>query len=266
MGASDRQGTTDEKKKKKSAADAPAPGTDAPKTRLLKPVSKGIKDASFQDSERGWDGKYHNVIGTSTRTIVFGSQFVLTDDHIDDILVLARQVREKITQFIFCYGDVSYDAKALTNEAVVRLAKGLPKLRVFYLPGANEVGDQGLLGFLENCPDLRSVEITFTSNASSGGTRISGKVFEQWQQHPEWAPGLKQLIMFGDPENREFMKPLRELGKQREGLVITFLVRQEEKKYRDWQLAEYPKAHYQKGRKHDSFNTKKIPKGIKYRT
>lgn len=45
----------------------------------LKPVVKGAKDAYFESSVTDWDGKYHHLIGTSTRDIVFGARFVLTE-------------------------------------------------------------------------------------------------------------------------------------------------------------------------------------------
>ncbi|EXM24009.1 hypothetical protein FOTG_08944 [Fusarium oxysporum f. sp. vasinfectum 25433] len=48
--------------KSNSAADAPAPGTDAPKKRLLKPVVKGAKDAISKAVD-----------------IVFGARFVFTE-------------------------------------------------------------------------------------------------------------------------------------------------------------------------------------------
>ncbi|KAF5593584.1 hypothetical protein FPCIR_5212 [Fusarium pseudocircinatum] len=157
--------------KSNSAADAPAPGTDSPKKRLLKPVAKGVKEARFTNSETDWEGKYHNLIGSSTRTIYFGYAFVLTDDHIDDILVLSRQVRRKIWQFMFNFSDVSYTAengaRDLTNEAVIRLAKGLPNLRNVSLPSANKVGDAGFLSLISNCRDLRLLEITPSSTIHS---------------------------------------------------------------------------------------------------
>lgn len=49
------------------------------KKRLLKPVCKGETDAYFKSSARNWDGDYHQKIGTSTTTITFGSEFVLTE-------------------------------------------------------------------------------------------------------------------------------------------------------------------------------------------
>jgi hypothetical protein len=47
--------------------------------RIQGPFSKGIEDARFSSSEYDWAGKYERVIGTSTRNIVFGSSFVLTE-------------------------------------------------------------------------------------------------------------------------------------------------------------------------------------------
>jgi hypothetical protein len=49
------------------------------KKRLLKPVSEGVKEARFKSSVTDWDGKYHNLIGTSTRMIYFGYEFVLAE-------------------------------------------------------------------------------------------------------------------------------------------------------------------------------------------
>lgn len=54
--------------------------TDNPLKRTpLKSIPKGVKDARFRSSSHDWDGKYDQVIGTSTRSIVFGSEFVLTE-------------------------------------------------------------------------------------------------------------------------------------------------------------------------------------------
>ncbi|EWZ43136.1 hypothetical protein FOZG_07869 [Fusarium oxysporum Fo47] len=216
--------------KSNSAADAPAPGTDAPKKRLLKPVVKGAKDAYFESSVTDWDGKYHHLIGTSTRDLVFGARFVLTDDHIDDILVMPRP-------FI----DVSYDAKNgardVTNEAVVRLAKGLTGLRTVLLPSTNRVNDKGFLALVSHCPDLRLLELTAASTGSFGSTKLSPKALEELCAHPEWAPGLRQLVITTDEENKEFMKAMRALGKQREKLVTTLLSRSEEKKWGDWEIS-----------------------------
>ncbi|KAF9784131.1 hypothetical protein IL306_008457 [Fusarium sp. DS 682] len=251
--------------KSNSAADAPAPGTDAPKKRLLKPVVKGIKQAHFKSSVTDWDGLYHHAIGTSTRDISFGYRFVLTDDHIDDILVMPRQVREKIWRFDFNFGDVSYDAKNgardLTNEAVVRLAKSLPNLRIVSLPGADKVGDQGFLAFVSNCRDLRQLEITAASTRSSGTVKITANALDELSAHPEWAPGLKQILIANNEQNKEFMKSMRALGKQRDKLVITLLDRYEYKKWGDWEISATPR-HFLKGR---VCSPEKTPRGIAQR-
>ncbi|CVL12019.1 uncharacterized protein FPRN_03477 [Fusarium proliferatum] len=235
------------------------------KKRLLKPVSEGVKEARFKSSVTDWDGKYHNLIGTSTRMIYFGYEFVLTDDHIDHTLVLSRQVREKIWQFIFNFSDVSYTAKNgardLTNEAVIRLAKGLPNLRTLGLPSANKVGDAGFLALISNCPDLRLLEITPSSTNSFGLTMITAKALDEFCEHPEWAPGLKQIIITNDQHNKEFMKSMRALSKQREKLVVTLLHRSEEKKWGDFEIATIPE-HFMKGRK---CSPEKTPRGIAQR-
>ncbi|KAJ4015266.1 hypothetical protein NW766_005599 [Fusarium irregulare] len=254
-------------KKTNSAADAdaPYPGPDAPKKRLLKPVVKGEKEPRFINSVRDWDEKYHHLIGTSTRKIFFGYQFVLTDEHIDDILALPRQVLEKIWYFIFNFGDVGYDARNgardVTNEAIVRLAKALPNLRTVSPPSANKVGDEGFLAFISNCPNLKQLEITPSTTNSFNLTKITAKALDEFCAHPEWVPGLKQILVTNDEKNKEFMKSMRELSKQREKLVVTLLDRNEHKKWGDWEINTMT-SHYQKGRK---IPWDKVPRGIAQR-
>jgi hypothetical protein len=62
-----------------SSADAPVIGLERQKQRLMKPVFKGVKDATFNYSEREWDGLFFKQIGTTTRIITFGHHFVLTE-------------------------------------------------------------------------------------------------------------------------------------------------------------------------------------------
>ncbi|KAH7124723.1 hypothetical protein EDB81DRAFT_699151 [Dactylonectria macrodidyma] len=230
-----------------SAAQAPA--ANLPKRTLLKSIFKGVKDARFESSDHDWDGKYEQVIGTSTRNIVFGTRFVLTDDHIDDILALGSSVYQKITHFVFIYEDVSYgarnNAQSLTSEAVVRLAKACPNLRRVQLQATSSITDDGLLGLFENCPNLISVEVTGASRSS--GHSLSGKALDELRENPEWVPKLKKLTLGEGEHNRVFMKAMRALTKERTGLTVTLLQRHEVKKWGDWELEEI-KTDYKKGR------------------
>jgi hypothetical protein len=180
-------------------------------------------------------------------------------------LALPRQVLEKIWYFIFNFGDVGYDAKNgardVTNEAIVRLAKALPNLRTVSLPSANKVSDEGFLALVSNCPNLKLLEITPSSSRSSSLDKISSKALDEFCAHPEWAPGLKQILLENNESNKEFMKSMRELSKQREKLVVTLLDRGEHKKYGDWEINTRT-SHYQKGRK---IPWDKIPRGIAQR-
>ncbi|RFN46295.1 hypothetical protein FIE12Z_9449 [Fusarium flagelliforme] len=225
-----------------SAADAPAPGLETPKKRLLKPVSKGIKAATFDYSNREWDGLYHRSIGTATRTIHFGHHFVLTDEHIEDIAVLARPVREKITQLSFRYSDVSYDAKndarAVTNQGALRLTKILPNLKVLKLQGTAEITDEGIAAFLKNLSSLQMLEVTGTIGMSN---KPSGRVFDEFRQHPEWAPDLRSLAVKDNESDKVFMKSMREMSKLRPSLIVSLVSRSQEKKWGDWELTSTTK-------------------------
>ncbi|KAG6988204.1 hypothetical protein FocnCong_v003525 [Fusarium oxysporum f. sp. conglutinans] len=235
--------------KSNSAADAPAPGTDAPKKRLLKPVVKGAKDAYFESSVTNWMA---NII-ISSKHLPETSSLALDSSLLTTISMTSWS----------CH--VHYDAKNgardVTDEAVVRLAKGLPGLRTVLLPSANRVNDKGFLALVSHCLDLRLLELTAASTNSFSSTKLSPKALEELCAHPEWAPGLKQLVITTDEENKEFMKAMRALGKQREELVITLLSRSEEKKWGDWQISTISN-HYMKGRKCEP---EKTPRGILHR-
>ncbi|KAH6973736.1 hypothetical protein BKA56DRAFT_592420 [Ilyonectria sp. MPI-CAGE-AT-0026] len=234
--------------KNNTGADAQAPATNLPKM-WLKALPEGMEEARFDSSERDWYGKYESVIGTSTRNIVFGHSFVLTDDHIDDILALGRSICKNITHFIFIYSDVSCraqnNAQSLTSDAVVRLAKACPSLKKVKLQATSRVTDDGLRGLLEKCPNLISVEVTGVSG--SGGNRISGMLLDELREKPEWAPKLRNLILGEREDNKVFMKAMRALTKERTELIVTLLQRDEVNKCGDWDLEE-KKAHYKNGR------------------
>lgn len=155
-------------------------------------------------------------------------------------MALPRQVLEKIWYFIFNFGNVGYNAKNgardVTNQAIVRLAKGLPNLRTISLPSANKVSDEGFLALVSNCPNLKLLEITPSSTNKFNLIKISGKALDEFCAHPEWVPGLKQILITNDEKNKEFIKSMRELSKQREKLVVTLLDRGNHKKWGDWEI------------------------------
>lgn len=173
-----------------------------------------------------------------------------SSDHINDILALGSPICDKMVQFIFKYVDVGYgaqnNAESLTNEAVVRLGQSCPNLKKVQLQATSHVTDDGLLSFSENCPNLISVELTGASRGSWDG--LSGRALDQLREHPEWVPKLKKLILGEEEDNKPFMKAMRSLTKERPGLTVTLLQRDEAKKWGDWVLEE-TKTAYKKGRR-----------------
>ena len=155
---------------------------------------------------------------------------------------------------MFQYGDVSYDAhnsaQSLTDDAIVRLAKACPSLKIVQLQATSRITDDGLLGFFKNCPKLTSIELTGTSRG--GGNFLSGKALEELRENPEWVPKLKKLIVGEREDNTRFMKVMRTLTKEREGLTVSLLQRDEVKKWGDWELEE-TKTDYKKGRKQSAW-------------
>ncbi|KAL8830058.1 MAG: hypothetical protein Q9191_001651 [Dirinaria sp. TL-2023a] len=270
----------DEQKDVKEAADLSVDGANlvapsqiaAHKTgfseRRMGSVLKGVRDARFQDDRHNWNGKYHEVIGTATRKITFGYSFVLTEyaihshilllltditrssDHIDAILAIGPNVCGKLTDFIFEYKDTSYDAhnsaSSLTDQAVVRLAKACPKLKKVQLQAADSLTDQPLLAFFEHCLNLTLLEITGTSRSSNN---VEGSSLEALRQNPSWVPSLKTLLLpsCSSDKEKEFLKPVRDLTKARQGLVVKLVSVSETKKWGDWELEKYSTT-YKKGR------------------
>ncbi|UPK93107.1 hypothetical protein LCI18_004042 [Fusarium solani-melongenae] len=234
-------------KQTKAASDA-APVGKRPNTMWLKPIPKGHKEAFFKSSERDWDDMYEAKIGTATKVIKFGSEFTLTDRHVDDILSLGPGICGSLWKFIFEYTDVTYGAKnkaKLTTQAVVRLAKACPKLRRIELQAATQVGEDALLALFENCPALTYLELS----GISSGNGITGTSLDALRENPEWAPKLKMLILGEQGHNKEFMKAMRALGKERQAMATTLASRCEEKNWGDWDVVTR-KQNYKKGRKH----------------
>ncbi|KAH7179297.1 uncharacterized protein B0J16DRAFT_387130 [Fusarium flagelliforme] len=157
--------------------------------------------------------------------------------------------------------DAKNGARDVTNQAIVRLAKALPNLRTVSLPSANKVSDEGFLALISNNPNLKLLEITPSATRSSSLAKISSKALDEFCAHPEWAPDLKQILLENNESNKEFMKSMRELSKQREKLVVTLLERWEEKKWGDFDIHTRP-MHYLKGRK---IPYEKVPRGIAQR-
>jgi hypothetical protein len=128
---------------------------------------------------------------------------------------LARQVRDKITEFTFKYTDISYtaknDATAVTNQGALRLSEALPNLKIVKLPATREITDEGIAAFLKNLPKLKSLEV---SGASGGSGDVTGKVFDELLEHAEWAPGLKNLFVLDREQNKDFMKSMRAMSKE----------------------------------------------------
>ncbi|KAM0424203.1 hypothetical protein ACHAPT_010574 [Fusarium lateritium] len=194
---------------KQNTASADAAPIAKPKSKLLKPIRQGEKDAYFESR---------------------------------------KPICEKIWHFIFEHKDVSYNAhnsaKDLTTEAVIRLAKACPNLKRIELQAASSVGEEALLALFQNCSKLTYLELS----GYSRGNGLTGSALDALRENPEWAPRLKKLLVGEDDTNKDFMKAMRALDKEREAMMITLLKRSESKNYGDWDL-EVNKTNYKKGRK-----------------
>jgi hypothetical protein len=141
--------------------------------------------------------------------------------------------------------DAKNDAKDVTNKGIIRLVKSLPNLTVLELPGTRLITDDGLIGLIHNCFQMRGLEV---SGMSGGGSLIEGKALDELREHPEFVPALKSLILADKEQSKDFMKAMREMSKARPALAVSLVSRSETKNYGDWDLEERS-THYKNGRK-----------------
>ncbi|KAF2690397.1 hypothetical protein K458DRAFT_483759 [Lentithecium fluviatile CBS 122367] len=204
------------------------------KKKPLKPVCEVQAYAHFDDSRTDWVGKYHKVIGYSTRTIHFQYSFKLTDDLIDEILALSLRVTKNFRIFRFEHTDVSYTAhsgNSMTSKTTIRLAKACPELREETLQNCGACNDAVLLAFFAHCPKLQTLELT-------GGRLIDGSAFDRLTATPELARSLK-LFQLTDNNDRAFMKSMKAMTKARPRMKVTLVSQSEIKKWGDWELETY---------------------------
>ena len=132
----------------------------------------------------------------------------------------------------------------MTHETVVRLAKACPKLKKVHLQGTTSLTDESLLAFFQYCPNLVSLEITGIEHR---GSHFLGAAFEALQEEQTWVPILKKLMLPRN-ENTGFMKAMRALSKEKEGVMVQLFSIGQYKKWGDWEL-EKSSDTYKTGRK-----------------
>ncbi|CAJ2505817.1 Uu.00g132110.m01.CDS01 [Anthostomella pinea] len=208
------------------------------------PMCKGEKVASFYNNSE-WDESHRIRFGTNTTQLSFGSGFELKDEHIATLLRMGPgAATRKLTHFLFEFSDASYSAHnsahGLTDATITRLAQACPALKVVQLQNAIHLTDASLIAFLSHCPALTQLELT--------GGKVSGTAFTALLEYPEWCPKLKKL----EVNSSAAMKPMRELSKQRDKMVVRMSSRGQEKKWGDWEMT-YNYEDYKKGRKMDKY-------------
>jgi hypothetical protein len=137
---------------------------------------------------------------------------------------------------------LTLDAREVTDKSIPSLAALCPKLRKFTLQNS-DTSTPTFLGLLSHCPLLTHLELGI----------ITEEAWKELLEHTEWVPKLKKLRLAKVPastvkQEREWMMPMREVGKQREKLVIDIVQRWEEKNYDDWEVREMADK-YKKGKK-----------------
>ena len=130
-------------------------------------------------------------------------------------------VCRSLWNFVFNYQNVGSGthnhAMGLTDEAVLRLAENCPNLRYVQLQGTSGLTDSALVYFFQRCADLTDLEIT---GKSSGRSTIKGTCFDTLRERPDWCPKLIKISVEDDTQSKIFMKPMRELTRTREQLLV----------------------------------------------
>lgn len=179
-------------------------------------------------------------MGPGTRVISFGSGFVLTSKHIEDLRAMGKSICEKLWEFRFIYSDVSYDAhnsaKSLTDADIKLLAQSCPNLLRFKLPGTSGLTHEALVALFEGCPKLSQVEITGASRGSGNDTKA---IFAVLLERQDLAPKLRRLRLgrlCARGSRSVEMKAMRAVTRQRKELVVELVSVSEVKKWGDWEL------------------------------
>ncbi|KFG85222.1 hypothetical protein MANI_002220 [Metarhizium anisopliae] len=216
----------------------------------LRPDSKGQVEVYFK-SDAEWEKSWQTKLGHQTKKLSFGSSFVLTDRHFEQLISIGTGICRNLTHFEFQYTDVSYgahNANDLTPGTTVRLARMCPSLRFVRLQGCrNFQTDAMLIAFLSNCP-----KITYLELSGPSANKITQASFDALLAHPNWAPKLKTLSIPppGPDVKREkaWLKALCAVSKERQMLTILVTRISEEKKWGDWELTTSA-TEYRKGKK-----------------
>ncbi|QLI68895.1 uncharacterized protein G6M90_00g063520 [Metarhizium brunneum] len=191
--------------------------------QALRPDSKGQVEVYFQ-SDAEWEKSWQTKLGHRTKKLGFGSSFVLTDRHFEQLISIGTGICRNLTHFEFQYTDVSYgahNANELTPGTTVRLARMYPCQLAFQLSGPS-------------------------------ANKITQASFDALLAHPNWAPKLKTLCIPppGPDVKREkaWFKSLCAVSKERQMLTIQVTRISEEKKWGDWELTTSA-TEYRKGKK-----------------
>ncbi|KAI1166780.1 hypothetical protein F5B18DRAFT_648189 [Nemania serpens] len=233
-------------------APAPAPVASEPVKRLRKGpfVKKGHKEAEFQSNAQ-WDRSANDYIGSSTTKLSFGSGFILTDAHLEDIFTSGSKVLQKLTHFTCKFNDVSdtahNSAVDLTDAALIRLAKHCPRLQRCQLQGTAGLTSATLAAFFNFCPALTYLEITPHIDASN---KLDGSAFEMLENQPSLVPKLRTLRL-DSRGKKAYMQKMKTLGKARGNLAIQLVEVSESKKWGDWELDVHEEV-YRKGKRYEA--------------
>ncbi|RYP61867.1 hypothetical protein DL769_007520 [Monosporascus sp. CRB-8-3] len=226
----------------------PAPLKGVNSLSALKSGPKG-QVAAYFTCNAIWDRDYQSALGSSTKEVSFGSEFILTDQHIAQLVAIGCCFCKSLRRFKFFFKDVSYNAhnsaEDLTDDAVICLAKACPNLDYVQLQGTAGLGDQALTALFENCPRLTYLELSLHSRPGLGV--LLGTALEALLMNPQWCPKLKKLRLPDHRDQRPFMKAMRALSRERHNLEIQLAKVDEYKKWGDWELSVYHHT-YRKGR------------------
>ncbi|KAL1871760.1 hypothetical protein Plec18167_006910 [Paecilomyces lecythidis] len=221
------------------------------------PTNKGQKEVTFQNNEE-WESNHEKLLGYQTKKVVFGSNFVLKDQHINELTLMGPRICKSLTHFEFLFDDVSYDAKnsaeELTDKAIIHLAELCPNLRFVQLQGTSGLQDITLEALFNNCANISHVELT--THSRHGNSRLDGSALDKLREHPHWGTKLKKLRLPSQDtrcDGRDsFTRAVRALTKERNKLLVQLVSVSEVKKWGDWELEVYH-TNFRKGRKQTPF-------------
>ncbi|TVY83491.1 hypothetical protein LSUE1_G004863 [Lachnellula suecica] len=159
-----------------------------------------------------WDEK--KFIG-NIKSITFGSDFDIKDQHLDAIVATGPEVCQSICRFS-CGDSDSGRGSSLSDASVSRLAAACPGLLHIDMDSARDLTDAALSAICQNCPNIEYISIDGNDKCKG---HIGGTALDTLRADKKLAKELRVLHLVDQSSSLD--KAVKALSKARKKLELT---------------------------------------------